>query len=192
MPRPLPLLTSLAALWLAAPAHGEDLTPDRLATIQHDEQKAMDKVSKEHGNRTPFEMSPEERREVMEKQAAAKQQVLRKHGVELKDYVVRSSKLSREDRAEVESRRKALKEQDEASARQQAQADKKEEAPREVIIRVGLGEEDPVDVSDTDDYDAVPTEELEGSSTGEGAPAVEEAPAEPVKPARKKSGKRSR
>ncbi|HLL55870.1 MAG TPA: hypothetical protein VK447_20070, partial [Myxococcaceae bacterium] len=105
-----------------------------------------------------------------------------------KDYVMRSSRLSREERAQVDAQRKALKEKDEAAARAAA-APKVEEdtAPREVIIRVGLGEEDPVDITDTDDYDAPPAEELSG---GEGAPAVtEEAPAEPAK---KGKSKRSR
>src|SRR4051794_3187349 len=106
MPRLLPSFAAIAALGLATPALAEELTPKKLAAVQHDEEKALEKVNKAHGDRKPSEMSPEERRDVMREQADAKREVLEKNNVDLKEYVTRGSRLSREEKAEVEATKK--------------------------------------------------------------------------------------
>ena len=137
MPRLLPSFAAIAALGLATPAPADELSPEKLAAIQHDEEKALAKVGKAHGDRKPAEMSPEERREVMGEEQAAKHEVLEKHDVGVKEYVTRGARLSREEKAQVETAKKAIQAREEAD--QRAAAEKKPEEPpataKEVIIR---------------------------------------------------------
>jgi len=201
MPRPRSVLAALALfLGPSAFAAEPELTPERLAAIQHDEEKALARIQKEHGDKQPAQMSSDERREVIREEQAAKREVLAKHEVDAKAYVVRSSKLSREEQAQVAQARQALEEKDEAEAREQAaKAPPPPEPPanQEVIIRKGLGEEDPVDVLDSDDFDSAPDDAAAQDEAAEAAAAEAAAKASAHSAKGKgasagKSGKKSR
>jgi hypothetical protein len=167
MPRPLFVLPPLLAL-LSTAAAAEDLTPERLAEIQRDEQKAIEKVNAAHGNKKPSEMDNEERRQVAQEQQSATQKVLDQHGVTPKAYARSSSAMSREEREQVEDakRQLATKEEQERLAKEKAEARPKSDRP--LVIKRGYGDDQPVNV---DDIDEVMEEETElanpaASSTG--------------------------
>lgn len=191
--RPLPVLAALLSVALASPAlAGEELTPEKVGAIQYDEEKALGKVDQQHGNKSVVDMSPEERHEVIEEKQAAKREVVEKHGVEMKDYVIRSSKMTTDEQQKVQETKQALKEKDEAeqkAAEQKAAEEKarkeQEEAPHDVVIRRGYGEDEPVDVSDEDEYDTGSDMLVDNPDGDASAPPAEEAATAKPPPAKK-------
>lgn len=159
------LATAVAVLAVlhSGSALADGPTPPEIAQIQHDQQAAEDKVNAEHGNRAPSEMSPEERRQVIQETAAADQKVLDDHKVDLKDYARTTAKLSLDQRQQVEDARKALDEKDRAAkqeAEKKAAAERAKAAAGPVVT--GPGDED-----DADDVDDTPAGEVQiGADTG--------------------------
>src|SRR5687767_1483199 len=84
------------------------LTPERLAAIQHEEQEALAKVAKAHGDKPPAQMDREERRVFLREQQQAQQAVLQKHKVNPKDFARASSTLSRDERATLAEEERRL------------------------------------------------------------------------------------
>ncbi len=110
-----PALLLVLTLGLGAQA-AEPLTPEQLARVRHDEAAALARVEAAHGHRKPSEMEPEERRQVIEEQAAAVQEALRRNGVDAKTYARQSARLDREQWADYEAQLQRLEAQ-EARAR---------------------------------------------------------------------------
>ncbi len=160
MPLPVrsfsPLLVSLL-LWPALAL--AQLTPEKVAQIRLEEQEAMEKISKEHGDRLPGEMDNAERRQVIEKQRAASAAVLQKHGVSTKDFALYTMRMSREEQEQsktaqrrLEDAAKAKKEKERAAKKDEKKGEKKD-APSEedVVIQQGFGEENPVELEASED-----------------------------------------
>lgn len=103
MLRPL-ALAAAAVLLSGSPAHAEELTPKRLAEIQHAEERAIKKVQEEFGHRKPSELSTRERRDFIRKQNAALNQVHSDLDVDVKSY---ARTLATQTRAEREAFSKA-------------------------------------------------------------------------------------
>jgi hypothetical protein len=130
------LLTFSPTVALAA-----ELTPERVAEIKRDEQKALDKVNESHGNKKYSQMSNAERRQVAKEQEAATKEVLAKHGVDAKEYARYSAKLSRDDQGRVKTAEKAI-ETREAKEKADRDTKAKSEQDKGVVIEHGI----PVDL----------------------------------------------
>jgi hypothetical protein len=117
-----------AALWVSFIARADPPTPEEIAKIQHEQEKATAELEKKYGNRRISELSNEERRTLIKERADAEREVLDKHGVDPKDFARATAKQSLEDRAKTRTEREKLK----------ADADKKpDEKKDEVIIERG-------------------------------------------------------
>jgi hypothetical protein len=122
----------LASLVAALVVHAEDLTPEKRAKLQRDQQKASEAVDKKYGNKKPSELSSEERKSLMQEKQAAEREVLEKAGVDPKAYARSGSKMSREEKANTDAASKDL-EVKEAAAEKDAAA-KKAGGKKEVVI----------------------------------------------------------
>lgn len=186
MSRRMPML--LVATWMAIPGlawaqdEEQELTPEKIAAIHHDEQAAQAKVDAAYGNRKPSEMSPEERQQAIRDQQAAGLTVMAKHGVSDKDYARRVARLSQEERDAVAREEKRLEEEEKkAKAAREAEEKKEEEeralAPEDIPIQTGFGDNNPVELESTEGSASVVEEGLppgadEADGAGE-APAME-------------------
>lgn len=119
----------LASLFTALVVHAEDLTPEKRAKLQRDQQKASEAVEKKYGNKKPFELSAEERRSLLKEKQAAEREVLEKAGVDPKQYARSESKMSREEKADTDAASKNL-EAKEASDQEAA----KKQSKKEIVI----------------------------------------------------------
>ncbi|MBS1152621.1 MAG: hypothetical protein H6Q89_4319 [Myxococcaceae bacterium] len=124
-------LLILASLFTALVVHAEDLTPEKRAKLQRDQQKAAEAVEKKYGNKKASELSSEERKSLMKEKAAAEREVLEKAGVDPKEYARSQSKMSREDRANTDAAGKELEAKEAAAAKDGAG---KKTAKKEIVI----------------------------------------------------------
>src|SRR4051812_9069823 len=99
----------LAVLAVPLAARAEPPSPEDIAKIQHEQEKAAADVDKKYGDRKPSELSPEERRAMTKEKAAADREVLEKHGVDPKEYARASAKQNLDDRARTRAAREKLK-----------------------------------------------------------------------------------
>jgi hypothetical protein len=125
---------ALAVALLAQAALAAELTPQQLALIKREEQKALDQVNAAHGDKKPSELSSEERRQIIEEQQKASREVLERYGVSPKDYAKASANMAGGQRAQVEAEERALAAKEEQERR--AAAAKKAE-PSEPVIEYG-------------------------------------------------------
>jgi hypothetical protein len=124
-----------ALLALPSFASAEAPSPEDVAKIQFEQQKANADIDKKYGNKKPSELSNDERREMMKEKAAAERDVLDKHGVSAKDFARTQAKQSLDDRAKTRDANDKL--QKDASAKKPAADD------NGVIIEKGNGSANP-------------------------------------------------
>lgn len=105
--RSLVLATAATLLW-GPSAHAAELTPKRMAEIQHAEEAAIKKVRGEFGNRKPSELSTRERSEFIRKQNAALQQVHKELDVDVKSYARTMATQTRAEREAFSKAKQAL------------------------------------------------------------------------------------
>jgi hypothetical protein len=105
-------IVAAALLCWGTAALAESIAPDKLAKIQAEQGAAQDRIRIKYGNRKPSEMERDERRQMLEDERKAAQEVLDKHGVTAKDYARASSRLSRDDQARVQAESKALQQKE--------------------------------------------------------------------------------
>jgi hypothetical protein len=129
-----PLLPLLLLFSLAAHA-GDELSPDKVGQLEHDQLKAEQAIDKKHGNKPSSELSDDERRQIIQEKAAADQSVLDKAGVDRKDFARGSARLSRGDRARADATEKALEKKDAEAAKAKPQGG------NQIVIEHGTGEE---------------------------------------------------
>jgi hypothetical protein len=153
--RPLVLMMTL---WLVSPglARAEGLTPEQIASIRRDEQAALEKVDKAHGNKKSSELSSDERRRIIEEQQRAIQEVMDKHGVTRKEYARQVARMGPEGNAAVQEAEKVLeaREREAAQAAVRAAEEAKAEeakgeelpAPEDIPIQRGFSNENPIEV----------------------------------------------
>lgn len=148
-PRPLSML--LLLLWPTLAL--AQLTPEKVAQIRLEEQAAMEKISKEHGDRLPGEMSNDERRAVIAKQQAAAAEVLSRHGVSTKEWTIYTSRMSREEQAKAQTAQRRLEDEAKAKAREKEKEKARAAAKKDedIAIQQGFGEENPVELEATED-----------------------------------------
>lgn len=160
----------LFSSWLAMPglALGGSLTPEQIARIQRDEKAAEAKVRAAHGNKKSSELSAAERRQMIQEQQDAIQEVMDKHGVSRKDYARQTARMGPKQNAEVSAAEKSLEAKDKA-------AKGTEEGSGEIQIQNGFSDENPVTLEEEEG--APPTVE-EGLPAGEDLTGGEPAPAE--------------
>ncbi|MFT3840007.1 MAG: hypothetical protein QM723_23670 [Myxococcaceae bacterium] len=87
---------------------GDELSPEKLGQIEHEQNKAAAEVEKKYGNKKPSELSSDERKQMIKDRAAAEQAVLDKHGVDKKDYVHAQTRMNRDDREQASRTTKNL------------------------------------------------------------------------------------
>jgi hypothetical protein len=157
----------LLSTWLTAPglALAEDLTPEKIARMRSDEKAALDRVNAAHGNKQPSEMDSAERRQVIQEQQQAVQQVREQHGVSEKDYARQTARMGKKQTAAVEAAAKELeaKKAAEATKRQPGGA----QEPGEIQVQQGFDDKNPVTLEEQEG--AAPTVEV-------GIPQEEEVP----------------
>src|SRR3954468_729722 len=90
----------------------DDLTPQKAAQVEKDREKAMADVAKKYGNKKSSELSPDERREMIQDQRAAENGVLEKNGVDAKDMARYQTKMGADDRAAAKNERERLDKKD--------------------------------------------------------------------------------
>lgn len=122
----------LASMLTALVAYADDLTPEKRAKLQRDQQKAAEAVNKKYGDKKPSEMSAEERKSLMKDKAAAEREVLEKAGVDPKDFARSTSKMSREEKANTDAAGKDLEAKEAAAAKDAAA--KKPAGKKEIVI----------------------------------------------------------
>lgn len=125
MSKPLAFIVVLAAATAFA-----ELSPEDIATIQREQQKASDAIDAKYAGKG--KLSAADLRALSKEKAAAERSVLDAHGVRPGDWVKASSKLSSDDRAKVEATKKSLADKDEAAAKK---GDGKQ--GKEVVIEKG-------------------------------------------------------
>jgi hypothetical protein len=168
----------LLVSWLAAPgvalAQDGELTPEKLAAIRRDEKAAQDKVNAAYGNRKPSEMSNEERRQVIQDQQKAGQDVMTKHGVSDKEYSRQVARMGREERAAVDQAEQKLEAEEKAkAAAEQKKAEQDQKPSEDIPIQQGISDENPVELESSQDAASVVEEGLPPGETG-----LDETPAE--------------
>lgn len=117
------------AVVLAATTAFADLSPEEIATIQREQQKASDAIDARYAGKG--KLSAADLRAMSKEKAAAERSVLDSHGVRPGDWVKASSKLSSDDRAKVEATKKSLADKDEAAKKSDGKQGK------EVVIEKG-------------------------------------------------------
>lgn len=105
--RSLVLATAATLLW-GPSAHAEELTPKRMAEIQHAEEAAIKKVQSEFGNRKSSELSTRERSDFIRKQNAALQKVHKELDVDVKTYARTMATQTRAEREAFAKEKQAL------------------------------------------------------------------------------------
>ena len=134
----------LALCSLAAPALADDdLSPDKVAKIEHEKSQALEAVDKKYGNKKSSDLTSDERREVIRERSAAEKDVLEKNDVKAAEYVRYTSKMNVDDRAATRAAASKLDEKEKAAAT----AKEKEKAaagPKEIPIQRGFNENNPV------------------------------------------------
>jgi hypothetical protein len=162
----------LLVSWLAAPgwalAQDERLTPEQIAAIRRDEQKAQEKVTEAYGHRKPSEMSTEERRQMIQDQQKAGLGVMEKHGVSDKEYSRQLARMGREERQAVNQAEKRLESQERAAreAAEQKKAEQARKLPEEVPIQQGISDENPVELESSADAASVVEQGLPPGEAG--------------------------
>lgn len=162
----------------------EGFSPEKAATIAHEQQKAAAAVGAKFGNRKPTELSAEERQAYAKERAAAERQVLDQHGVTLKEWTRGQAKRSREEVTQQQAVQRQLVEKDKAAAAAAANAPK-----ADVQVQRGFSEDRPVTLDEKfeegqvvierelpdevlqDQAEAQELDRLEGASEAPAAPA---------------------
>src|SRR5699024_10868102 len=103
-----PLLVALLSLT----AYADPPSPEDLAKLQHDIQKATDEVDKKYAGK---ELSQDEKKQQIKDRAAAEASVLVKAGVDKKDFARASARLSKDDRSAVAAEKEKLDQKDKAA-----------------------------------------------------------------------------
>lgn len=101
--------SGLVLMLVAVTAFADPPTPEQAAKLQHDVQKAQDEVDKKYQGR---ELSADDRKQQIRDRAAAENGVLEKAGVDRKEYARANAKLSKDDRAAIESEKAKLDKKD--------------------------------------------------------------------------------
>jgi hypothetical protein len=135
----------VCAVLAAFGALAEDLSPEKLGQIEHEQNKAAAEIDKKYGNKKPSELSSEERRQMIKDKAAAEQSVLDKHGVEKKDYVHAQTRMGKDDREMASRTTKGLEKKD-----LEDDAKKKQGGQKEVVVEHGLPQEDVNEAAEMD------------------------------------------
>jgi hypothetical protein len=159
----------LLSTWLAVPglALAGDLTPEQIARMRSDEKAALDRVNAAHGNKKSSEMSSAERRQVIQEQQKAVQEVRDQHGVSEKDYARQTARMGPKQNAAVEAAAKELEAKKAAEAAKSQPGGAQE--PGEIQVQQGFDDENPVTMEEQEG--AAPTVEV-------GIPPGEEVPSE--------------
>ncbi|MDQ3264890.1 MAG: hypothetical protein M3Y59_14680 [Myxococcota bacterium] len=193
------ILSVLSAVAVAA----QQLSPEQIAQIQHDQRQAQAAVEKEFGDRPPSELTNEQRAALIHRTQAAGQAVFAKHGVSGKDFATQVLKLDRQRLAAVEEAEASLEEKEQA-ARDAAEKQRAAGAlPADPEIFLGPNDQNPVEVypgqgpinQDRPNEDGViETSGETGAAAADsslGVPREAAAPPPPPKPAaKKKRGRR--
>jgi hypothetical protein len=143
------------ALLCASPvaATATELDPEKVARIRLEEKAELKKIADAHGNKKPGEMDNAERREVIQKQQAASQAVLEKHGVSTRDWANYTARMSREEQAGARAGEKKLEaeaaEKEKKAAAAAAAAAKKDANKGGIPIQQGISESNPVEMDAT-------------------------------------------
>ncbi|HEX8698408.1 MAG TPA: hypothetical protein VF815_06195 [Myxococcaceae bacterium] len=162
----------LLVSWLAAPgialAQDGELTPEKIAAIRRDEKAAQDKVNKAYGNRKPSEMSTEERRQAIQDQQKAGQDVMAKHGVSDKEYSRHVARMGRDEREAVNQAEKKLEAEERAAkaASEQKKAEQEQRASEDIPIQQGISDENPVELESSEIAASVVEQGLPPGETG--------------------------
>ena len=129
------LVTCLLALALSA----EPLDTNKAAAIEYEQAKGQAEVDKKFGNRTPDQMSNQERKEYIKAVADSDQAALDKGGVSAKEFANFTQTQGREEQAQ---RKQAVKDLANKDAAEAAKANEK--APQEVVVQRGISDGAPV------------------------------------------------
>jgi hypothetical protein len=176
------------------------ITPEQLAQVQVDRDKAQAEVQKKYGDRQPSELSQDERRDMIQEQRDAEDAVIAKSGLDPKELARYEAKLSLEDRAATRAAKQEIedKEKREAEKKAKQEAEKAEKANQPVQIQKGFNDKNPVILEDKQNT-ATPTVEkglppdaVEDQNAASGTEREKdkgEAP-KPAKPAKSKSKRR--
>lgn len=132
------LFVSVLLLGFSAFA-GEELSPEKLGQIEHEQNKAAAEVEKKYGNKKPSELSQDERRQMIKDKAAAEQAVLDKNGVDKKDYVHAQTRMNRDDREQAQRVTKNLEKKE-----LEDEAKKKQGGQKQIVVEHGLPPDDGV------------------------------------------------
>jgi hypothetical protein len=135
-----------------------ELSPEQLAKVQHDRQKAMAEVSKKYGDKKPSELTQDERREMIHDQREAEDRVLEKNGVDRKEIARYEAKLSLDDRAATKAAKQQIEEKEKREADEKAKGGEKQGGDN-IPIQRGFSDTNPVT--------------LEDKGNGSGGPVVE-------------------
>jgi hypothetical protein len=177
-------LALVASLLLA------ELSPEQLAKVQHERDKAMADVAKKYGGKQSSELSQDERREMIKEQRDAESRVLEKAGVDPKEIARYEARLSLDDRAAT----KAAKQQIEEKEKREAAEKEKKSEPQEIPIQRGFNDSNPVTLEEKT-KDGAPVvekglpQDAQDDYNAAGAAANNDAPAEPA-PKSKGKGKK--
>lgn len=147
----------MLALALLLTLAADELTPAKAAKVQKDRDQAMADIAKKYGNKKSSELTPDERRAMIQDQSAAETSVLEKNDVDAKDLARYEARMSKDDRAATKTERERL-DKKEADDKKAAEA-KAQAGTQEVQVQKGFSDSNPV--------------MLEETNSGNGAPVVE-------------------
>jgi hypothetical protein len=173
------------------------ITPEQLAQVQVDRDKAQAEVQKKYGDRQPSELSQDERRDMIQEQREAEDAVIAKSGLDPKELARYEAKLSLEDRAAT----KAAKQEIEDKEKREAAKKAKEEAEKvnpPIQIQKGFNDKNPVILEDKQNTGSptvekgLPPDAVEDQNAASGTEKEKErgeAP-KPAKPAKSSKSRR--
>jgi len=187
--------SALGVLVLAASAaaRAQDISVQDIAAAEREEKAAMMKVEAAHGNKSPRDMSAEERAQIIREQQEASRAVYEQRALDTKAFAKRQMRLSPAERGQVDAEKARMDREEKERLEREAAAANAE--PEALEITRGVDEKHPVDL-----YRAPGEPEVEHLSEGgeaEEAPAGKpqkghKAAAKPVRLKNPPHGKKSR
>lgn len=127
---PIPALLLVASV-LSSSARAEELSPEVVAKIEHEQEKALAEVDKRYEGKKSSELDAAQRRERIREEAQARQAALDKLGVDSKAYARYSARMGRDEVAQSKSARQKLSEQETRNEEEKKQAEEAKKAHAE-------------------------------------------------------------
>lgn len=132
------------ALWISGAGESSELTPQKVAQIHAERDKAYTEIDKKYGDKKPAQLTAAERNEREKERRAASLGIIKKAGTDDKAFSRYEATMSREDRAATQKAEADLKQAGEREGDEpEITYDNDSEGPVITESRAGSGKKSP-------------------------------------------------